>query len=160
MSALSTTHSPTTMTKDLHTVELELPTDFANRLRELDDNGIDGAIAAGLKLYVALGKDYQEKLARIRSAEGLSTSAATKRALDFYIENAHMHSPEDIRTRLRRTGNKEERITRDARIVELADKGLTRAGIAVEVGLSAIRVSQILAYERAKRATPSDTENT
>ena len=160
MHTLSTTHPLTIMTQDVHTIELELPTEFTNRLRELDDKGLDGAIAAGLKLYVALGQDYQEKIARVRAAEGLSTSAATKRALDFYIENAHMHSPEDVRTKLRRTGNKVERIARDARIVELADKGLTRAGIAVEVGLSAIRVSQILADERARRSASSDTENT
>ena len=117
------------MSQNLHTIELELPTEFTDRLRELDDKGLDGAIA-----------------------EGLSSSAAAKRALDFYIEYAHAHSPEDVRTKLRRTGNKEERIARDARIVELADKGLTRAGIAVEVGLSAIRVSQIIAYERARKS--------
>lgn len=159
MSTLSTTPHPTTMSQDLHTIELELPIEFTDRLRELDDKGLDGAIAAGLKLYVALGKDYQEKIARIRAAEGVSSSAAAKRALDFYIEYAHAHSPEDVRTKLRRTGNKEERIARDARIVELADKGLTRAGIAVEVGLSAIRVSQIIAYERARRSTPRGVEN-
>ena len=57
------------MSQDLHTIELELPIEFTDRLRELDDKGLDGAIAAGLKLYVALGKDYQEKIARIRAAE-------------------------------------------------------------------------------------------
>ena len=137
---------------DTTTLELDLPTRLADALAETHKNGLSHAVIAGLKFWLAFDADTRQLLSDMASVQGISKGELTAKAVRYYYENSGQAGtlPIEVVPRLSRA----HREQRNARIMELVGRGMTRAAIATEVGLSAIRVNQIVAEHRAKNAEP------
>ncbi len=119
---------------------LDLPETLTAKLAALGyDDPLDGLLAA-TKLLVGIGP---EAWATITAAAADQNTTPAKLLLSKY--NAPVEQP----TRKAKT-SKVNNAERDAQIWELARTGSTHAKIAATYGLSVIRVSQIVALQRAR----------
>lgn len=132
----------------LTTLDLEIPDTFADRLRDTHKDGLEAAVVAGLKFWLAVDADTRQLLSAVAAAEGISKGEAMAKAVKHYYEHSQQVAlmPTEVVPRLNRAQRKE----RNDRIAELAARGMTKSAIAAEVGLSTIRVFQILAEIRAR----------
>ena len=112
----------------MRTLEFEIPDDFAERLAATEDGDLSRAAQVGLNKIVT----------------AFLTPADELRPIDRATD-----SQKTAYNRLSATA-KAARRERDTSIIQMATEGITRASIAETVGLSTIRVNQIVADYKAK----------
>lgn len=120
---------------------LDLPETLTAKLAALGyDDPLDGLLAA-TKLLVGIGP---EAWATITAAAADQNTTPAKLLLSKY------NAPAEQPTKKAKLPPRNMNIERDAKIWELARTGSTHAKIAATFGLSVIRVSQIVALQRAR----------
>ena len=141
----------------MRTLEFEIPEDFAERLAETEDGDLSRAAQVGLKFIVAISDaDAYRRFLELAKAEGGGKAAMFDRMVTAYMTPREELRPIDRATdgqksaynRMSATA-KAQRRERNALIMQLATEGVTRASIAKTVGLSTIRVNQIVAENKA-----------
>ena len=141
----------------MRTLKFEIPDDFANRLADIEDGDLGRAAQVGLKFVVAIaGADAYRRFLELAKAEGVGKAVMFDKMVTAYLTPAEELRPIDRATddqhkaynRLSATA-KAERRTRNTTIMQMVAEGVTRASIAKTVGLSTIRVNQIVAEYKA-----------
>lgn len=146
--------------QDLYTLELEFPTEFADRLEESHKDGINAATVNALKFWVSLGTDTWHTITIQSSKERISRAEFVRRAVaklmqpeDPAVLNIHSDMP-----------LAERRALRNADIATRALRGAPRKELAQQYGLSEIRIHQIVAQAKKENASrqwsPDTDENT
>lgn len=141
----------------MRTLEFEIPEDFADRLADIEDGDLGRAAQVGLKFVVAIaGADAYRRFLELAKAEGIGKAAMFDKMVTAYLTPAEELRPIDRATddqkqtynRLSATA-KAQRRARNATIMQMVAEGVTRASIAKTVGISTIRVNQIVAEFKA-----------
>jgi len=138
-------------------IEFEIPEDFADRLSETANGDLSNAARSGLKWVVAIaGSGSYKQFADLCDAEGMGKAAMFDKVMASFLTPAGELRPLDRATDAQRTTYnrlsataKATRRERDKTIIQMATEGITRAIIAESVGLSTIRVNQIVADHKA-----------
>lgn len=136
------------MTQDnLYTLELKFPPDVADRLASSHRDGIDAAITQAVKFWLQLGDDTWNTIANQANTEGVSRAEFVRKAV------AKLMHPEVTE---RTIGNDmplaERRALRNTDIANRALRGAPRKELAIQYGLSEIRVHQIVAAAKRQLA--------
>jgi hypothetical protein len=142
----------------MRTLEFEIPDDFAERLAETEDGDLSRAAQVGLKFVVAIaGADAYRRFLELAKVEGVGKAAMFDKIMTAYLTPADELRPIDRATDSQKTAYnrlsataKAARRERDTTILQMATEGITRASIAETVGLSTIRVNQIVADYKAQ----------
>lgn len=125
--------------------DMTIPADIAAKLEPLHPEGAQHAAAAALRLYLGLGKLGVDALNSRAKHEDM-------RASDLVL---HLLATVDTPTTMTPRPKARTRQDNDARDHAIAQEyfegGTTHAQLAVKHGLSAIRVSQIVAKAKAMR---------
>ena len=138
-------------------IEFEIPEDFADRLSETANGDLSNAARSGLKWVVAIaGSGSYKQFADLCDAEGMGKAAMFDKVMASFLTPADELRTIDRATDAQRTTYnrlsataKATRRERDKTIIQMATEGITRAIIAESVGLSTIRVNQIVADHKA-----------
>lgn len=138
---------------------MEIPDRFAAKLEPLHPEGAQHAAAAALRLYLELGELGVKALQARAAHEGmgqaevvlhlLAAPAVTMTPTSSGSSGSAHSNATNPKPRTKRVSNQD----RDLRIAQdYFDGGTTYARLAAKYGLSAIRVTQIVAKARALRA--------
>ena len=138
-------------------IEFEIPDDFADRLAETANGDLSNAARSGLKWVVAVaGSGSYKQFADLCTAEGMGKAAMFDKVMKSFLTPADElrtidHATDTQKTTYNRISAtaKATRRERDKTIIQMATEGITRAIIAESVGLSTIRVNQIVADHKA-----------
>lgn len=131
---------------------LDIPDTLTAKLATLGfDDPLNGLYAA-TKLLVGLGPEAWGTITAESEAKEISPAKVI-------LQKLHAPEPTTAAPAKRRT-TKTDNSQRDAQIWELARTGSTHARIAAEHGLSVIRVSQIVALQRARSLRLDAAQNT
>ena len=138
-------------------IEFEIPDDFADRLAETADGDLSNAARSGLKWVVAIaGSGSYKQFADLCTAEGMGKAAMFDKVMKSFLTPADELRPIDRATDAQKTAYnrisataKAARRERDKTIIQMSAQGIIRASIAETVGLSTIRVNQIVADHKA-----------
>lgn len=134
---------------------LEIPDTLTAKFAALGfDDPLNGLYAA-TKLLVGLGPEAWTTVTQLSDAQGISPAKVILQKL-----NAPEPTGEATAAPAKRRTTKTDNSQRDAQIWELARTGSTHAKIAAEHGLSVIRVSQIVALQRARSLRLDAPQNT
>jgi len=126
---------------DLYTLELQFPTDFAERLEGSHKDGINAATQAALKLWVGLGDDIRDTIIMQANKEGLSRAEFVGKAISKLM-NPEAPAYVDLSNGLTLS---ERREARNKEIIARGLQGMPRKELAKMFKLSEIRVHQIIA---------------
>jgi DNA-binding NarL/FixJ family response regulator len=122
----------------MHTLTLEFPEEFADKLASMHMEGLTKAVQEAINTYVALGKDTITKLRNEAKKEDVPIASVIRQAL--------------IAPRLLQTKQNRQYLTeRDAQIIHAIERGDRRTEVAAEHNLSLIRVHQIYGSYRARK---------
>ena len=136
------------MNDDFYTLELEFPMDFADRLGETHEAGINAATISAIKFWVALGEETRDLIIENADIHGISRAEFVRRAI-----HTHMNPPTPYLSNLHNDiPLKERRAKRNEEIVYRALRGAPRAELAKQYKLSEIRIHQIVAEGKRKLA--------
>jgi hypothetical protein len=151
------------MTQQLYTLELNFPTEVADRLANSHKDGIEAATTQAIKFWLQLGDDTWNTIATQANTEGMSRAEFVRRAVAKLMQpeapayiDLHKDMPLAERRRLRNED-----------IAYRALRGAPRKELAEQYGISEIRVHQIVAAAKkqitkeklAKDWTPDQHEN-
>jgi hypothetical protein len=131
-------------TSDMHTIELNFPTDVANRLERSHKNGIEAATTLAIKFWLQLGDDTWATITSQADKEGLSRAEFVRKAVSNLMHPeapAYVNLKSDIPLA-------ERRKARDEDIAYRALRGAPRKELAAQYNISEIRVHQIVAKAR------------
>ena len=151
------------MTQELYTLELNFPTEVADRLDNSHKDGIEAATTQAIKFWLQLGDDTWNTIATQANIEGMSRAEFVRRAVAKLMQPeapAYVNLKSDIPLA-------ERRKARDEDIGYRALRGAPRKELATQYGLSEIRIHQIVsaakkklnAEKLAKNWTPDPYEN-
>jgi len=149
---------------NMYTLELEFPTEVADRLARSHKGGIEGATTQAIKFWLQLGDDTWNTITSQANTEGLSRAEFVRKAVSNLMHPeapAYVNLKSDIPLAERRKARNED-------IAYRALRGTPRKELAEQYGISEIRVHQIVAAakkeinkEKLKRDwTPDPYENT
>ena len=152
----------------MRTLEFEIPDDFAERLAETANGDLSNAARSGLKWVVAIaGSGSYQQFAALCELEGMGRAATFDKVMKSFLTPADELRPIDQATAATKTAYnrlsataKAARRERDTSIIQMATEGITRASIAETVGLSTIRVNQIVADYKASRSVENKSLDT
>jgi Mor family transcriptional regulator len=145
----------TSLHDDLYTLELEFPMDFADRLAETHEDGINAATVSALKFWVLLGEETRDLIIENANIHGITRAEFVRRAI-----HTHMNPPTPYLSNLHDDMPlKERREKRNAEIVYRALRGAPRAELAKQYQLSLIRIHQIVAMGKRSIAAQQVTQN-
>lgn len=122
----------------MHTVTMEFPEDYADKLSHLHPDGLTDAIKEAVTIYMYLGQSTLGKLRADSQFQSVPISAIIKQSIN---------APRLLRTRQ----THEQLHDRNARIIEAIEKGENRAMIAAKYKLSLIRIHQIYSTYKARK---------
>ncbi len=125
----------------LYTLELQFPTDFADRLEASHKDGINAATQAALKLWVGLGDDIRDTIIEQANKEGISRAEFVGKAVSKLM-NPEAPAYVDLNNGLTLA---ERREARNNEIIARGLQGMPRKELAKMFKLSEIRVHQLIA---------------
>lgn len=131
---------------DLFTLELEFPTEVAERLARSHKDGIEAATYQAIKFWLQLGDDTWDTILKQANLEGLSRAEFVRKAISNLMHPeapAYVNMKSDIPLA-------ERRKARDEDIGYRALRGTPRKALAKQYGISEIRVHQIVAAAKKK----------
>ena len=151
------------MTQDLYTLELNFPTEVADRLANSHKDGIEAATTQAIKFWLQLGDDTWHTIATQANTEGMSRAEFVRKAIAKLM---HPEAPAYVNLKSDLT-LAERRKARDEDIAYRALRGTLRRDLAAQYGISEIRVHQIVAAAKKEIAkeklkkdwTPDPYEN-
>jgi Mor family transcriptional regulator len=136
------------MTQDLYTLELNFPTEVAERLADSHRDGIEAATTQAIKFWLQLGNDTWDTITNQANTEGLSRAEFVRKAISNLM-NPEAPAYIDLHKNMPLA---ERRKTRNADIAYRALRGAPRKELAKQYGLSEIRIHQIVAMAKKQLA--------
>lgn len=141
--------SPATTAKfETHSLTIELPLEVADDLAQTHEDGLEGAAVAALQLWLKIGTKHLNIAQGYAVANGMSQHAAIKKAIMKVLDEKAPRTDTQIPMQKLRSA-------RDADIYRRAMLGVKRKTLALEYGLSEIRVHQIVA--EGKKTDPKNS---
>lgn len=135
----------TTASFQTHSLTIELPLSVADDLAQTHEDGLEGAAVAALQLWLKIGTRHLNIAQGYASAHGMSQHAAIKKAIIKVLDEQAPRVEATI-------PRKKLLAERDADVYRRAMLGIKRKQLALDYGLSEIRVHQIIAA--GKKADP------
>ena len=128
----------TTAKFETHSLTIELPLEVADTLAQTHEDGLEGAAIAALQLWLKIGTRHLNIAQGYAVANGMSQHSAIKKAIIKVLDEKAPRSEAMIPM-------KKLRAERDADVYRRAMLGVKRKQLALDYGISEIRVHQIVA---------------
>jgi hypothetical protein len=133
-----------------HELTIHLPHNVVPRIAELHPEGLESAVYQAIKVYGSLGLETVQNAEALAKKNGVSVSSLIRESLKLVAEQLSEVTPSNAPKGGGRIPSKVlER--RNAAIYERHKAGDRQAKLAAEYKLSLVRITQIVASERAKR---------
>jgi transcriptional regulator with XRE-family HTH domain len=130
---------------NMRDITIQIPVPVAQKMAETYDGTLEDATLAGLRLIHGLGTPSYTTLQNLAKQLGTSVPKTLRTAINLLeTESARM-------ALIRQPGRPKINEARDAEIFKRVSKGGTYAEVASAMGLSLVRVGQIMAQQRATR---------
>lgn len=128
----------TTASFETHSLTIKLPVAVADDLAQTHEDGLEGAAIAALQLWLKIGPRHLNIAQGYAVANGMSQHAAIKKAIIKVLDEKAPRP--DVTTPMKKL-----RAERDADVYRRAMLGVKRQQLAMDYGISEIRVHQIVA---------------
>ena len=135
----------TTASFETHSLTIELPLTVADELAQTHEDGLEGAAVAALQLWLKIGTRHLNIAQGYAVTHGMSQHSAIKKAIIKVLDEKAPRVEATIPM-------KKLRAERDADVYRRAMLGVKRKQLALDYGISEIRVHQIVAA--GKKADP------
>jgi hypothetical protein len=128
----------TTASFQTHSLTIELPLTVADELAQTHEDGLEGAAVAALQLWLKIGTRHLNIAQGYAVTHGMSQHSAIKKAIIKVLDEKAPRVEATIPM-------KKLRAERDADVYRRAMLGVKRKQLALDYGISEIRVHQIVA---------------